>query len=187
MRGLPIVLITLLAAGCQTTAHDPNSPYFLVSAGSRLVLNEPLTIPASRASVFIQDGKIISTLNGVNQYYPYCRLETNTVRDSATRIAPDTFIVTRANRRIDYVGIDVQFALVGGDDAGTGFWTPVTSLSLHSATQPDVRSLACQYWDYPARARHVTLAEIRATLATVFTLLRAGDAGSSRPVAAPNP
>ena len=51
MPWIPLVLTAIFLSACVTVAErDEMSPYFIIPAGSRLILNRDLEIPAHRNS-----------------------------------------------------------------------------------------------------------------------------------------
>ena len=175
----------LSLAACQTPAQrGPDSPYYKVPVGSTLTLHQPVTIAAHTAGVFIQGGEVIGhkQLNPVNQYYVYCRLEVNDVRDTSQTVSPDEFTVQRVGSRREDVSraypmyasrgpvMDVGVSGGGDEDAGPGMENWSVDLYLHSPRQPQVRRLACQHWVYNYEAEYPTVAEIKKTLGKVMTL-----------------
>ena len=171
----------LLITGCQTVSYqgNENSPYYVVPAGSRLVLERELTIPGNRAAVYIQGGQTRSYWD-VNPYYPYCKFEVRAPGDTAQKIQPDDFVVTRAFQetpptvRTEPQRFDgnVRLVRVSGIDSDGGVSATVfaTTMQLHSDRQPDVSRMTCAQWGYPPLDGHLSIAQIRKTLAGVFTL-----------------
>ena len=172
---------TLLVTGCQTVSYqgNENSPYYVVPTGSRVVLENELTIPGDRAAVYIQGGQPRSYWD-VNPYYPYCKFEVRTRKDSAQKIQPDDFAVTRAFQetppsvRAEPQGPDVSARLVRvssmDSDGGISATVFATTMWLHSDRQPDVFRMTCAQWGYLPLDGHLSIAQIRKTLAGVFTL-----------------
>jgi len=175
----------LLLAACQAPGPvGPDSPYYKVPVGSTVTLHQRLTVPAHTAGVYIQGGRVVEhkRLNPVNQYYVYCRLEVEDVRDSARTIKPDEFTVHRVGSRRDDVsraypmyasramGMGIGSSGGGDEDAGPGMQNWSVDLYLHSPRQPQVRRLACQHWVYNYEAEYPTVSEIRKTLGKVITL-----------------
>lgn len=181
--GVSVVVGAAILAGCQTSGPvGPGSPYYKVPVGSTVTLHQRLSVPAHTAGIYIQGGRVIAgrELNPVNQYYVYCRLEVNDVRDTSQTIEPDTFTVHRVGSRRDDVALHypmyasrgmLGIGMGGGaDDAGPGMQNWSVDLYLHSERQPQVRRLACQHWVYNYEAEFPTVDEIRKTLGKVMTL-----------------
>ena len=147
--------MAMLLAGCevlQAQKSDINSEFYKVPAGSKLILNRPLEIPAGRAHVVIQSGRSGA---GANQYAVNCQLEVRTLGPG--RVQPDTFDISWAENTQEWVSQPniMRFYRV---------------LHLKSATQPDVLNLMCQDWDGPLLGRNVSIPEMRAALGDVITL-----------------
>jgi hypothetical protein len=58
----------------------------------------------------------------------------------------------------------------GDGDGGANPVMSTTTLSLHSARQPEVFRLSCKQLDEPYLARHVGVEQMRKTLGKLFTL-----------------
>ncbi len=171
--------IVLLAA-CQTISYEGNeaSPYYLIPVGSRLTLNQELTIPADQVAVFLQDGRVVASAQ-VSHYGPFCKFELYTLRDVARKVTPDEFTITKTlqERTLSGGGGPVLYGklavslVAGGDvmDSGPSIQIYSARMDLRSANQPDVFRLTCAQWGYPEN-QHVTIAEIRRALGAAFTL-----------------
>lgn len=178
----------VLLSACQSLpVTNPASPYYQIPVGSRLVLKQSVQIPANTAHVFIQGGRVLPprAFNPVNQYYPNCKLEVGQVKPVSQTIAPDMFVVTRVTQNwyetrragsVLYASLDrglyagVYLGVGEGDDGGPAMQNYVTSLYVHSDTQPQVYRLDCQEWQNPAEAEFLTLAQIRQALGKVMTV-----------------
>lgn len=159
---------------CQTPGvPHPNAPDFVPARGSRLILNQPLTIPAHQAHVDVQDGAPKDS-DKINRYYPYCRFESWRLKSTPQRIAPDTFTVTRAGLQEEAnAGARVRLAAAGVLWAGDpSFVVYATSMRLRSLKQPDVYRLVCAQWAVtgPDAPTYLSLDEIRRALGGVATL-----------------
>lgn len=170
----------LFVTGCQTVSYqgNENSPFYVVPAGSRLVLERELTIPGDRAAVYIQGGQV-SSYWSVNPYYPYCKFEVRFPKDTPQKIQPDDFAVTRAYQetppmvRAEPQRFDGRARLVrvsAQDSGGVSATVFATTMWLRSDRQPDVSRMTCAQWGYPPLDGHLSIAQIRKTLAVVFTL-----------------
>ncbi len=150
-----LAFMAMMLVGCevlQAQKNDINSEFYKVPAGSKLILNRPLDIPAGRAHVVIQSGRSGA---GANQYAVNCQLEVRTLGPG--RVQPDTFDISWAENTREWVSQPniMRFYRV---------------LHLKSATQPDVLKLMCQDWDGPMLGRNVSIPEMRAALGDVITL-----------------
>ena len=168
----PLGLFALLVlCACQTTPLPrEESPYHTVPVGSLLTLHKDLTIPAERASVYIQ-GDPMATWQGVNSYHPHCLFEVYKVKDTPQHVKAGTFTIRKV-RQQDLSGIrpGMQYArlFAGGDPS---FLIYATIMDLESIEQPEVFRLTCQHWEIPPQApRHLTIRQIRTALGELFTL-----------------
>ncbi|MDX1698407.1 MAG: hypothetical protein R3308_08980 [Thiohalobacterales bacterium] len=142
----------LVLAGCQSMAtDDPASIWFKLPAGTQLVLQRELTIPADRAHVMLQHG---SVLPAASSYEVACRFE---VRDLGPRtIQPDTFHITGYSNQREW------------------FNHPHTmryykTIRLASEHQPDIMPMVCEYLDYPLYGRPITHLQVEEALGDIFT------------------
>ena len=171
MRLIPAISLVFLAA-CQSW-HDrsENSPFHPIPVGSLLILKQPLSIPADRASVYIQRGQIVP-YNGRDTYYANCSFEVNTLKPVSQTVGPDEFTVSkvtqyiRVNRLYEPGEMYAQLGGRGGASSKLYAWV----LHLQSSRQPDVLSMTCGRLDSPGAARQLTIREIRDTLGGLFTL-----------------
>jgi len=165
-------------------AGNEASPYYVVPTGSRLTLNQEITIPAGEVSVFIQDSRVLPFAD-VKKYYPHCKFELYTLRDNARAVAPDEFIVTKvvqeeADSADAGTWTTARISLVrhaNMDSGGPSIRAYVTRMRLQSAKQPDVFRVSCAQWAIPPDGQHVTIAEMRRALGDVMSIRLAGPGG----------
>ena len=154
--GVPALLVMSLLAGCEAmlaSKYDINSQFYKIPAGSKLILHQPLRIPAGKAHVVIWPGH---SDPGVNVEAVACELEVRTLGPG--RVQPDIFDITRAEMSREWISIPniMRFYRV---------------LHLQSARQPDVLKLVCQDWDGPLLGKNISIPEMRAALGDVITLV----------------
>jgi hypothetical protein len=142
-------------AACQSGAIQSSSAsgFDLNLVGKPLVINEPVTIPAGRARVFLQGGGVLGQrgLGGgrYNLYEPHCALEIDSVDHDGFIVPAGEYLVTRVERSVvSVVSLDsVKLAsstlafgpLFQRSDRfhdGFHFW-------LTSEAMPAVRRLSC--------------------------------------------
>lgn len=150
-RGVLTALI-LITAGCATGGTGG----VLVPPGSRLILNEPLTIPGRESFVPFQDGKTRFS-SFVDPYYPNCRLVLKKKTRIPLTLNPGAFEIT-----------DTRFG--DSEMVGSDTYRYFTSMSLHADKQPQVAKMICQKWNNTGDDTDVTVEDIRATLGRWFTL-----------------
>lgn len=172
MRLLLAVTIVLLTA-CQSW-HEPseNSPYYAIPVGSRLILNQPITISADNASVYIQRGQIVP-YHRRDLYYANCKFEVNTVKQVSQTIKPDEFVVHRVSQYIEvgrFFAPGTMLAGQGGDSGSVMNKLYDRIIYLESSKQPDVLRISCGRWDDRPLSNHLTIQEIRDTLGDLFTV-----------------
>ncbi|MEZ5541545.1 MAG: hypothetical protein R3F42_05820 [Pseudomonadota bacterium] len=171
MRTPALCALALLLGACQSLPgyQRPTGPTPQPEL-TGVTLNQPLTIRADYASVYIQAGRVRPT-NSAAEYQPHCILELRTVAPVERTVQADRFSVTGIHRDRFMAGTaGLQLAaltLDGGD------YNPVmstTTLMLHSDRQPEVVRLKCQQLDEPYWAHHVSVAEMQQALGRIMTL-----------------
>jgi len=177
-----LALLALALTACQSTAPRPaTSPYYLIPVGSRLVLNRPIEIAPTSATVRLQFGKIVSRWDS-QDFEPLCVFESRIVGETAQIVEPDSFEIVRVRR--DYNSQSAQVAprarmvRAFADDGGGSRQYYKTELFLHSAKQPQILAMTCQHAWEPGSSgldlRPLTIEEIRQALGAYFTLQLAG-------------
>jgi len=177
-----LVLLALVVTACQSTAPLPvTSPYYLIPVGSRLVLNQPIEIAPTSATVRLQFGKIVSRWDS-QDFEPLCVFESRIVGEAAQIIEPDSFEIIRVRR--DYNSQSAQaepraqlIRTFAGDGGGSRQYYK-TELFLRSAKQPQILAMTCQHAWEPGSSgldlRPLSVDEIRQALGAYFTLQLAG-------------
>ncbi len=160
-----LLTLPLLFSSCQNRDEtDENSPYFVIPAGSRLVLHQSVTIPAFAAAIYLQGGQWLPWLQ-VSRYHPHCKFELSEPKNALQTVTADAFVIARTGEETEtQEGLQIRTRV----------------LELASARQPQVRRLSCAVWQTPADGRPVSGRELREALGEVFTLEIAGRAPASR-------
>ena len=169
---LALTLLSANQASAEKAKKSEDSPYYTVPAGSKLLLHKPLTVPASKAGVYFQGGKVLSHKD-VDEYYPHCKLEVRDVKDTPQSIEPDEFVVYKVVEGEDYSALAYpRLAGLGIISAGNGAGRVMyfTNFYLRSDKQPHVMLLICQHWEDPTDAEYLTVRQIRKALGEFFTL-----------------
>jgi len=157
MRLLALVVTVIALSACQGAAEYAQAlAESSVPVGSRLILNQSLSIPSDTAHVRLQSGEIRSA-GAIKQYYPNCNFRLRTRTDAPQKLEPDTFIIFK----VEY-GKDI----VAGDNVQRYY----SEMHLRSEKQPNVFMLACQQWNKPPDSSYVTVDQIRVVLGEIFIL-----------------
>jgi len=180
----------VLVAACQSSSmvrDDAGGGYRQLQGGS-LVLKQTVTIPAGKARVFVQAGRLREARNllggtfklrepnsliggAFDHYRPHCALEIDAIKHDGFTITPDNFLISRVQHSVTQVvmGIPLRLAALnladGSNRKGSGGYYEGYHLWLTSARQPAVRRLSC-YGSYagPSDLMAPTLAEIETAL-----------------------
>lgn len=164
-----LLVVSLLLAACQALDYEGQAPAYRIPTGTVLELHRDLIVPPGQAGVNIQG----TTIGDRYRYDAVCRLELLTVDDSPRPVRTDHFTVERVGREWEIFSSRASglryVALFERDGPHLLLFT--TFLYLRSERQPDVFRLACGHLqNSDQNPRHLTVAEIRATLAPVMTL-----------------
>ena len=164
-----------LLVSCAYNVKDVNSPFYQPPVNSRFQIHQPITIPADRASVFIQEGK---TRGGsFNHFMPHCRLEVRHVLDVPQIVQPVEFTVTRVYRDLPPVVAlkPVHYADSGASSGDSGVSMDliyVIYMRLSSEEQPDVLNITCGgSTDDPSAVVPPSIDGIRSALGELVSLL----------------
>jgi hypothetical protein len=170
LRLYPLFLLLILTA-CQAGPYPPDSPLYTIPAGSHIIIRQPLTIPANKATSYLQYGKPVSYAQ-VDQYYPHCWLTSWKVLNKSQTIKPGIFIVTRVLKYDDLVSLEGKVQVASNNNLTSGRITgggPTaseykTELIINSDAQPDIRRLICSHWGDPSFGEHLTVNQMQAAL-----------------------
>ena len=188
------IILTVGLASCAAQQYPVTSPYYHIPPGTRIVLNETLTIPPNSARVYLQYGKVV-TPKEKDRYQANCWFLSWKLQNSPQIIHPDTFIVTQSQKNEDYVQnlSNLKFASAAvsaevGVGVGIGISTgkhgmldpfsadtPIateytTDIYIQSDTQPDIRRLACSHWDDVHTGEHLTVEQMQSALGKIATI-----------------
>ena len=173
MRNVIFIPLLLVLVACSSGPYPVTSPYYLIPAGSKLILKQELTILPNAGRVYIQYGRVVSPVEK-NNYYAHCSFLSWKVLDTAQVIKPDTFIITKTQHLEDIVTRKqarqvatntLAFGMFGNSAPQALVYS--TELSIHSKTQPAIRRFICSYWENPGDAQHLTVAQIQQALGKI--------------------
>jgi hypothetical protein len=153
-RLIPLLFATGLLTGCQTThSTNPDSIWYELPKGSKLILNQNLEIPAGQAHTIVQNARA-----GTSAYKleVMCRFEVEQM--GPRTIHPDTFLITEVSQGRQWV-----------NEPSTMLF--YKDLHLQSEQQQAILPMRCGYTDYPLLGEPVTIEQIRETLGRLFTLV----------------
>lgn len=184
----------LLPVGCAIHDFgDPASRYYAFPAGTTIVVERPIPIPAGSAHAKLQGGQAVAHA-ALHRYDPYCELEVDDVRETEQTVRPGRFAVTRIERRQEIGSTGAPLHLAAGPsagariDAGHGFGVGArigqhdnagggafalfgVHFRLRSDAQPNVRELRCNAgWALMPHAVYPTLGEMQRTLGPLLRI-----------------
>jgi len=175
-------LAMLFLVACQQAPiRDENSPFMRIAPGSVIVLHQALTVSLGHARVFMQNGKVVGKTQ-LNQYYPHCDFETQSVSKGKLQIEPDRFTVTAVKEDETQLVRRWQplhraaWHVNGGSGGGYMMLTRYVEHTLESPRQPQVMRLTC-YGGFsdPWEVAYPTVTEIRHVLGDIATIELAGN------------
>ena len=170
--GTVIILITTMLACSNENIRDEASFIYSIPVGSKLILNQIITISPGLGRAYFQDGEVTKEKN-LNIYYPHCSITLNTLKQNHQTINPAIFNIIKvvddeeyAQGSILYASNDLKLSSDGPLITGL-----VSYYYLESDTETDVRTLECIQWDTPYENRHLSIKEVRKSLGELFTLI----------------
>lgn len=169
----PALALTATLAACGTAGeYGAESPYYRAPAGSAWTLLRALDIPAGAASVRLQFGQPVAR-NAVQDVYPHCVLEIDTVSDGPQTVTPDRFDIVDSHQEVGELSASAGAGFIpvgfGLRDGGPSHLYYKTVFRLHSPRQPGVRWLTCQNNQAMQAFRQpLTLADMRGALGSWF-------------------
>jgi len=154
---------------------------YRTAPGSRLVLNQPIEIPAHTATVYFQGGRVVSPAE-LDEYYPHCLLLSRVVGQQPQPVTPGEFAVRRAYRyeeehsRLDSepvhlagFGIGVGIGAAGGDGARTSYYF-TTRFELAPASFVDALYFECRQISDYAIGEHIRVDEFKQVVGNLWSL-----------------
>lgn len=177
---LRLAALAIALGGCQTTSYlgNEDSPYYVVPAGTRLILERELTIPPEQLAIYVQNGRVLPNVE-VQHDSPFCKFELARLAPNTRTVSPDDIVVVWASQQIHRNPVALGEPVLVADSAfgdmveslvAPPIHSYATRMDLRSEKQPDIFRLTCAQWGERRFGRHVTISEIRRTLAGVFTL-----------------
>lgn len=186
-----LVVAATLFSGCSALqkSQDAYAQTYLPQVGQTLTLKVALPFPQGRARVFLQqqirsletmdhsgDIKLASGWGlsgyGINEYEPYCELESRTLSDGTYQLMPDEFTITRVEQMISHINIVQRpqpLVLAQADeDSSYSQMTYITEMWLSSVAQPEIEKMSCRQVMDPGDGRFVTLVEMQAAVAGIL-------------------
>ncbi|TDY00616.1 hypothetical protein [Thiohalophilus thiocyanatoxydans] len=163
---LILLLFVVVLFSCQDMpANVSSDPAERILNGDRVRVVSELSVPAHKASVMLQHGRIIN--ESVDRFEASCRFVMKAIRNAPQKIAPGEFRVSNVRYWEDFVAPDVRVPLSGGE-----FINYEITLRLQSEKQPEVYSLVCQHDDDHVYGRHLNVREIQQALSRLVRIIK---------------
>lgn len=161
-----LIVLSGLSVSCSSGPYPISSPYYDIPAGTELVVNRPLSIAADSARVYLQHGKVVH--GHYDQYEPHCWFLSWKVLPDPQTIPATVFNVLSSQQEDEYVSnpTPVRLAMDGDMDGlfsgdGPTAVEKITTLKIHSDSQPDIREFSCNYWGDPGDSDPLTVAQMQ--------------------------
>lgn len=160
---IPVVVVLFACHGMPMNV--PAEPGERVFGGDRVKVNRELTVPADKASVTFQYGRIVN--GSLDRFDASCHFVMKEIRSTPQKIVPGEFRVTSVRYWEDFVAPDYRIPISGGE-----MITFEITLSLHSERQPGVHSLVCKHDDEHTDGRHLGRSEMQQALGDFARIIR---------------
>lgn len=161
---LTFIFTSLIA--CQTQSSITSGGTGRIKSGDILKLNHEITIQAHKASITLQDGKIIGAAP-VDRFHASCRFVMRKIMATRQKVWPDDLIVTKVSYWEYSTGIGYRTPLSGPDLINYEI-----TFKLHSDKQINIHSLVCQHDDEDIHGRHLCLSEIQQALGSFANIIK---------------
>lgn len=168
MRYPIIIFLSLIIQSCTTVES-----YSDIVAGNILVVTKSLVIPAGKARVTLQYGKIASVTE-VEVYHPHCWFVSRVIKNEAQIINAGEFRITKVREIYESVQRTTGFPFAGISFASSSSPTAdeyFTEMDIISATQSNISRLICSHWEDPSDAKHLTLKQINTALGGLANII----------------
>ena len=173
---LGILFISFTFIGCaERQVKDPNSPWYRITTGSIVKLNQQLEIPVGSVRVFLQHGRAIRK-SQLNHYYPNCNFEVRQLDSAPQYIDSGEFLITDVRwskeQVVKWHGAQIASRFSGGflsDDSASIY--RYYHFRLESVDQPNLMRLTCRGGlEDRYQADLPSLDEIREALGDIVTI-----------------
>ena len=162
----------LVISSCSTEiVIDHDSYKYSVPVGSKLILNQKITIAANQGRTFFQNGKELKNKD-VDIYYPHCSITTHKIVNSERVIHADSFEIYKIIDDEEYAQRNVYYASIFfmADNYGPSITGLVSYYYLRSKAKQDIRTLECLQWNSPGDNKYLSINEVKIALGNIFTL-----------------
>ena len=165
---IPLLVIGIGMTACQATVTGRGVPESTeqVRTGYVLKLNREISIPATSASVILQNGQIQGG-SSVDRFRASCHIVMQQIKQTSQRVTPDEFIITGVRYWEDFAGFGYRTPLSGPE-----FIKYEIEMRLHSDKQPNVHSLTCKHDDEDIYGRHLRMSEMQQALGDFAQIIK---------------
>lgn len=152
LRSITTILFGIALAsliGCtERQVRDERSPWFRITAGSVVELNQSLEVPAGSTRIFLQHGRVIGK-SQLDHYYPNCNFEVRQLDSIPRWIRSGEFFVTGVQwgeeQVVEWHGVRITHRFWGSpfsDDSPSVY--RYYHYRLESLDQPNLLRLTCR-------------------------------------------
>ena len=168
MKATSVIFLIIFISSCAV-----RDSYSDIKPGDILLVKIPLVIPADKASIMIQYGKV-SSQSKIEVYHPRCWFVSRVIKAETQTIQPGEFRVVKVREISSVVQHTVgspfaslSFFIFSGETAVEYF----TEIDIVSDTQADFNRLICSHWEDPDDAEYLSLYQINAALKGVAKIV----------------
>lgn len=169
---MKVAVVFFILISMQSCVILPS--YSDIKTGHVLLVNKELSIPANKASVTIQYGKVMPVTQ-LELYYPRCWFISRHIKKHVQTIYPGEFKVTKVRETLDMVNrryIGFPFASLSmAMESGASSVEYATEMDISSELQPDINRLICSHLEDPTDAEHLTSKQINDTLSGLAEII----------------
>lgn len=168
---------SLLLTACQSAylpdgRPNENSTHHEVPVGSKVVINQALTIPPYQHAIFIQHGTV-SDFSGINKFDTYCAFSAYGKHDTQKHIPAGEYSVDYIYKELIFQVASTAYAIntsSKNSDSGFDWEAMATIMILSSPSVSRPLRLLCAEWGLPQDTSNLTISGIRKAFGNIVSL-----------------
>lgn len=173
----PSLAASLMLAACQAAYLPDGRPnedsiHHEVSVGSRVVINQSLTIPPYQHAIFLQNGNVMH-FQDLNKFDTYCALSMYGKHDAQKKIHAGEYSVESVYKELIFQVAKTKYTIKTSsknDDNGFDWEAVATIMVLSSRGDSKPLRLLCADWGLPQDRSNLTISGIRKSFGTIVSL-----------------